>query len=335
MIDLNRTIGSSEVYELLERPQYGKGCKRALAYRKLNYPADFPVDYDDPILKRGNRLESVAAEIYEQITGRFLRRVKPRLHRKFAWARASTDRLIATQHNEWIGDLEIKTRGEGPYYRVLRQGPFDGDELQIQWSMWCSGHKWGSLAVLGVHTSLPMLTWDREPDKELQAIFEQEGAKFAETVFERHELPEPTFPASDSRCRVCAYRLQCRGEEVDPTELEVQKRINASGRQLFQIDNPELATTLHDLDQLKQEAKALEDSIDTAKDKAVEQMGEGIEGAWVTGFGKVLHFPVRAHYIDSKRLKADLPDVFEKYSTERESYQFRIYPEGVRHGRND
>ena len=198
-----RTIGGSEVYELLERPQYGRGCRRALAYRKLGIEPDFPVEVDDELLNRGTRLEPIAARIYEELTARTLRQVQPnRLHKTYPWARVSTDRLIQAKPGigPTPGDLELKTRAEGPYRRVQRSGPFSGDLLQIQWSLWVTGHSWGSLGILGVFGSLPMLTMDVKADRELQQIFVRESSSFAEQVFGKGQLPDPTFPPSDERC---------------------------------------------------------------------------------------------------------------------------------------
>lgn len=340
-INPNQTIGSSEVFRLLERKQYGLGCRRELAYTKLGYKPDYPVDRDDPVLRRGNRLEPIAAEIYQEKTGRTVRRTPTRVHKKFPWARASTDRIISADRTLFapkpdVGDLEIKTRAEGPFKRVLRQGAFDGDELQVQWSMWVSGHRWGSLAILGLCGDLPLLWWDREPDKELQEIFSWEGAKFAQQVFRDRELPEPTFPASDPRCKVCAFRQQCRGEEIDADEFQVQKAISESGRQIYQVDNPTLATTLWDYQALKEEKEALEESMEAVKDAAVEQManltGKLGEGAWVRGFGKVTHFEIASMRFDVKQFKRDQPDVWERYAKRSISYQFRIYPQGAPQG---
>src|SRR5215469_3880847 len=118
-------LGGSDAFELLNREQYGKGCVRALAYRKLGAEPDYPAfsDEDEALLTRGRMLEPIVAELYEHQTGRKLRRSRmnehgysiPYRHLMYPWAGVSTDRFILEGSGgvEETGDLEIKTRAEG------------------------------------------------------------------------------------------------------------------------------------------------------------------------------------------------------------------------------
>src|SRR5437879_3261145 len=139
-------IGGSEVFQLLNEKQYGKGCVRALAYEKLGYLPDYPEQQDDPVLERGNILEPVVAGLYQEQTGRKLRRPpvglggfpKPRIHPDYPWAGVHADRIVLTGSGgvERTGTAEIKTRGEGPYLNLLRQNHlYPADILQIQHGM--------------------------------------------------------------------------------------------------------------------------------------------------------------------------------------------------------
>ena len=269
-------IGSSEVFELLNRAQYGRGCRTALAYRKLGVEPDYEIEEDDAILARGNILEPIAASIYEQQTGRKVRRppmddnhAQVRRHRQYPWAAAALDRQILAGHGGVTepGDLEIKTRDQGPYYRVLRQGPFDGDLLQTQWSMFVTGHKWASLAVLGLFGGLPMIVDDMLRDDDLNEMFQRIGGDFAEKVWGEGAVPHPAFPATDQRCKVCVYRQTCRGEQLDEDELAELREMRKSSRQLVQIDNAALSATLNDIQLLRAEKKSLEASIDVRSEE--------------------------------------------------------------------
>src|SRR5215472_10744749 len=117
----NTYIGSSEVFELLNYQQYGKGCATALAYRKLGAEPDYEIEEDDALLRRGHILEPIAAQIYEEMTRRKVRRPPnvafnspARRHKKFSWAGVHTDRLILGGFGDVteVGDLEIKTRDQ-------------------------------------------------------------------------------------------------------------------------------------------------------------------------------------------------------------------------------
>jgi predicted phage-related endonuclease len=325
------TLGGTDAADLMNMEQYGRGCRTQLAYRKLNVEPDFPVEQDDALLARGNILEPIVAQMYEEATGRKLRSV-PRMkrHPLYSWASVSTDRLILTGHGgvEAPGDLEIKTRGEGPWYRIQRSGPFPSDLLQPQWSMFVTGHTWGALAVLGVFGGLPLLHYDVERDNELIDIFRVEGEEFAERVWGKGLIPTPTIPATDRRCKVCPWRQTCRGEQIDEQEVADLKAMRKSGKPLFQVNNPELSTTLSDLQLMKSERKALDDAIELAQHKAVDLIGEGVEGALVRGFGKVYVMPSKFNGIDQHRLKTEQPDIYQAYYVSRLTggYYLRLYP---------
>jgi hypothetical protein len=312
-VDKQLTIGGSEVYELLNEPTYGKGCRRALAYKKLDYKPDFDLGASvRPLLDRGLRLEQVAADMAAEQRGWKLIRNKTKTHKQFPWARVSTDRLIRRQNGIPVGDLEIKTRSEGAFYRILRDGPLKADQMQLQWSLWITGHSWGSLAELGVFSDLPLKTFDYPADKEMFEIYENEGRAFNEQVFVNKQLPPPPFEASDPRCKVCPYRLTCRGEEVDPHEWNVQKQIAKTGKNLVQLDDPEMVEAMTDIALFKAEIDSLEESSSLAKEKVLAKL-VGYDGAVLRGYGNVYRTAVIQHRFDTKRFKEDKPDIYEQY----------------------
>src|SRR5205807_3248765 len=117
---------------------------------------------------------------------------------------------------ERTGTAEIKTRGEGPYLNLLRQNHlYPADILQIQHGMFVNSHSWGPFITMGVFGGLPLKHFDVERDEGIIDIIKRAGDRFAETVFVKGELPERPFVGDDDRCKTCAFRMECRGEELD------------------------------------------------------------------------------------------------------------------------
>jgi predicted phage-related endonuclease len=336
-----RYIGGSEIYKLLNLAQYGTGCRTELAFQKLGVEPDFPdTDRDDLLLARGNILEPLVAMLYEQETGRKVRRPamdadgmpKPKFHPEHPWAGVNTDRIILTGSGgiEETGDLEIKTRSEGPFLRVKRSGPFPGDILQPQWSLFVTGHKWGSLATLGVFGHLPLVHFDVRYDTELQEIFKREGGEFANVVWGKGHVPEPTLDKNDQRCKVCQFRMQCRGEQIDKAEVAMLREITKSKKELVQIDNHDLASTLAAIDMIKGEQKELEESLKNAQETAMQLIGDA-NAALVRGYGKVYKLESQAHYLDATRLKAEHEELYNEYYVSKKTgnHYLRQYPEKI------
>jgi hypothetical protein len=172
-----------------------------------------------------------------------------------------------------------------------------------------------------------LVHFDLPRDLDLHDIFGREGEKFANTVWGKGELPEPTFPASDPRCRTCVYRVTCRGEQFDQQEAAVLKFKERSKQELVQISNPDLVKVLADIDLLKAERKSLEESIGIAQERALEELGE-VDGAFLSGYGRVYRFRKQANYLDTILLKAKEPEIYERFFVHRESdeYYLRSYP---------
>lgn len=306
-------IGGSEIYKLLNEKQYGQGCVRALAYDKLNVPPDYPDQDDDPelqrILERGNILEPVVAEMYASETGRKLRRPnlneyglpKPRIHPEFPWAGVHADRIVLAGSGgvEETGTAEIKTRDKGPFLQVLRSGLFPGDVLQIQHGMFVNNHTWGPFVTLGVFGGLPVKHFDVKRDDGAIEMIKRAGEQFAETVFVKEHIPERPFPADDDRCKVCAWRMECRGEELDKAAAAAFKAEKKGEVALVQIENAELSQALADRDLLKDQlhtisnpepTKARPDPgpLELVETRIKELLGEK-QAVWVIGYGKVYH----------------------------------------------
>lgn len=349
-------IGGSEAYQLLNEDQYSKGCSRALAYEKLGVEPDFD-DVDDEmeaLFRRGNILEPVAAAIYKEETGRDIicgpkdenGMPKARINREFPWAGVHVDRTIraGTADVEETGDLEIKTRAEGPYYRMLRVGPFKGDFLQTQWANFVTGHTWSSFIALGVFSSLPSKHYDFAVDQQIIEIFKREGETFANKVWGKGEVPDHPLPADDMRCKTCSWRQTCRGEAQDANAMAFLKEERKAKGDLVQIENADLAQALRDRQLLKAELKTLSNDPDKESDEnpvgalqIVEQKirelqrgpdGQRVEKAFVIGFGKSYLTPTVWSGVDVQKLKVEHPAIYEQVFVKKPtgSETLRVYP---------
>jgi predicted phage-related endonuclease len=302
-------IGGSEVFELLNEKQYGRGCQRALAYRKLGVPPDYPEQVDDALLERGNLLEPLVAAMYEAETGRRLRRgplneyglPKPQIHKEFPWAGVHVDRIVLAGHGgvHETGTAEIKTHGEGPYLNILRNGLQPGHILQEQWGQWVRGHNWGPFIILGVFGGLPLKHQDIQHNPRADEVFKRDGERFANTVWGKGELPDRPFDGDDQRCKVCAFRMECRGEELDRAEAAAIKAEKNGKVPLVQISNPVLSQSLAKRDEIKREIRALSNpepsstfpdpgALDMVEEEIERELGD-VTAALVDGYGKVYH----------------------------------------------
>lgn len=341
-------IGGSEVYQLLNQAQYGQGCARALAYEKLGIEPDFPKEIDEDLMRRGTLLEPIAAAQYAEETGRKVvqaphdefedpgtgKKVRlPRAmrHKDYPWAGVHVDRFIlaGTGGVKSTGDLEIKSRAEGPYLRVLRSGPFPGDILQVQHGNFVTDHKWGAFAMVGVFGSLPMKHYDVQRDEEMIDIIKRRGDWFASFVWGKGELPPPEIPETDARCKVCPWRLECRGEATDQELARAVKAEKASKEPMKTVNNPELVSLLTQRANIQDEIAVLNNPEPTRNrpergqlQKINEQivnlcdvnaMTPETKRYYLVGYGKLTLSPTAFYGLDVTRLKQEKPEIYQQY----------------------
>jgi predicted phage-related endonuclease len=195
--------------------------------------------------------------------------------------------------------------------------------------MLVTGHKWGALATLGVFGGLPLVHFDLNREEEVIDIIKRAGEAFAETVWTKFKVPDPVIPVTDQRCKVCAWRLTCRGQEIDRHEVAALRAMQSGRKKLVQIENAALANTLAEIDLLTAERKSIEKSLEVAQEKALEQLGD-TEAGYVHGYGKVYKLPSQINRIDTVRLKFEKPEVYSKYITHQVGKPYlRCYPNEV------
>jgi hypothetical protein len=336
LTDRHLFIGGSEAFELLNERQYGKGCVRALAYRKSQIKPDFPervplAERDEAmrgrgVLLRGKEMENLAARFYMEDTGRNLIRTpgKVRRHPEYPGAGVHVDRMIVGTDDYSTGDAEIKTHDEGPFLNILRNGLPPGHNLQLQWAMFITGHRWGAFIILGVFGGLPLKHFDVLNDATIGEIFKRELDKFWSTLA-KNELPPPPFPADDGRCKVCPWRLTCRGELIDQDEL-LNLMAEAKGKKrLTPIQNDELDHACEDRALILSEIEALDhDSDDEEKMGALQLVNRRIreligdqDALLVNHRWSVTSSDGIWSGLDQSRLKQEKPELYKDFFISR------------------
>lgn len=323
-------IGGSEAFELLGEKQYGRGCPRALAYRKLQTPEDVPTGSAREralsmraILHRGHLLEDLAARLFTESTGRaVIRRERVVRNPDHPGAGVHTDRIIlahrnaATGEDRPTGDAEIKTHAEGPFYNILRNGLPPAHNLQLQWSLFCTDHRWGSFILLGVFGSLPLRFFDVERDVPLMNIFAHAVENFW-AMLKAGQLPEKLEDADDIRCRLCPFRLKCRGEEIDPEEYSRFMRDKDRARPILHMNNRELDEALADRALILSEMEALDHdseqdpgALQLVTARIRELLGEH-DAVEVNDRWRVYHSDNTWSGLDHERLKEKYPEAYK------------------------
>lgn len=323
-VDRSQYIGGSEVFKLFNEPFYGEGCARELAYEKVHTIPDVEFDpeaeeslYLEALYKRGHVLEDVFAKFYAEDTGRaLLRRNRLVLHPNHPKAGVHTDRII-TAHSigdrSWpTGDCEIKTKSKGPYLNILRNGLPVAHSLQLQWSLWITGHLWGASIIGGCFEQLPYRHFDRERDPILMETFPRLLDAFWNGI-EHGQLPPQLPDPGDLRCRVCKFRLTCRGTELEPEEYQRMLAELEGRRALKKIQNAELYEALKDRAILNGEIKDCEKAEHIVNQQIKELLGNEETAALVNGEYAV-YLDHGAYYgLDQKRLKEEEPEIYKRY----------------------
>lgn len=124
-------------------------------------------DEPTPPMLRGQHLEHVAADLYEEETGRRIRREPMRRHPEHDFMLGNPDRLIlATDGVDSTGVLEIKCPGIRTFGRIKARGMPDHYTLQLMHYLAVTGHQWGSFALFNAER-WQMLHFDLERDEDL------------------------------------------------------------------------------------------------------------------------------------------------------------------------
>ena len=321
-------IGASEGFETTNTLHYGRGCERALYYRKTQTPPDIPSGIgrkeqamsQKGILRRGHILEGIYAQLIMEKTGRTLvRRNYLVRHPDHPGAACHPDRIVLGGSGRNTGIAEIKTHNEHVFLNILRTGIPAAYGIQLQWGMWCAGYDWGMFIVGGVFGDLPVKYFDVERDDELHKIFAIKVDNFWNMVAKRD--PPPQLPdADDIRCKCCPWRINCRGIDYDPAAYQRVMDERDGKRVLTEINNPELDEAISDRALILGEIQALDHddeedpgALQLVNARIRELVGD-IQAAAVNRHWKLYVSDGTWSGLDIKRLHTEQPDIYDKFS---------------------
>lgn len=317
-------IGGSDVAALMNEPPFG--CRRRLAFLKL----DAPRDYEDSesskrFMARGRRLEEVVAEEYTAQTHRAARRTPVRRMPGAEHRLVHYDRLLTRVADPPEGNalattapFEAKVPGEHGFKRVLNDGLSADYILQGQWGMLVGDFPWMGFGVFWAD-QWTLLHFDVTRNDELTRLLADaadsfwkliallraemaKGAKVAELA-----LPD-RLPAGDDRCEHCPWRRTCWGPRI--VEILAMVKAPKEDRKDL-VPAPELVPVLTDYLEAKQILEAHEEAVDAIGQSLREQIGE--RQALIVGGNTVYYrMPKPSVSLDMDAMRAALsPEALE------------------------
>ncbi len=255
-----------------------------------------------PAMKRGTVLEPVVAKLYQEATGRKLRR-KPRIlqHKKYPFLIADIDRQILSIDGKGPGVLEIKCPGIRVFSQCKRKGLPEYYLVQLQHYLEVTGRAWGSFAVFSAER-WELIWFDVERDDEFIEILIKEDAEFWEKVMQG--IPP---------------------EKDQPDKIKDLPRIGPA--EIIRIETQdweEAVTRLKEAQELREEAEELEEEAKARIQALMEQHNAQVaEGAGARIYWK---WQKGRESIDTRRLKKEKPEIWEKYKKQGKPYRaFRPY----------
>lgn len=223
-----------------------------------------PSQADNIHLIRGQLLEDVFAELYAAESGREVRRMGQRVHRKYDWARVNVDRqILDTGHGKGTGALEVKSPGREGFQNLIESGLPERYIVQVQWEMEVPDYDWASFAAGNLeHSGGPLVYFDVERNPLLiEQLLERVERFWLDHVLER----KPPHPSE---------------WEPDPPEVP-----DTSGERVL-VEDPAFAREAEVLMRRYENRKLAKDQYEQQK-KKVKELMDDTERVVVPGVGKV------------------------------------------------
>ena len=257
-------------------------------------------EFETKLMKRGNRFEDVVADIYEEETGRKIRRIGTRYHSEFAFMLCHLDRQIISDPRG-PGSLQIKTTR---LKQEWEEGIPDHVMVQVQHELAVTGYSWASVAVLFDLDDFRY--FDVERDNELiEYLITIERRVW--TMVESGETP-PIVWAPDSADLI---------KRLYPTD----------NSQTITLDAPEMVAAAQAFLSCKADVAAAEERQEQAALTLKAAMAESAV-AEIPTFGQVTWKTSKpSQKFDLDRFKTEHPDLFQQYQVSQPgSRRFLVKP---------
>jgi len=302
-MDRRSYIGGSDLGDILNLAPYG--CARRLWYEKREGQDERE---DTAAMRRGRFGEDAAAEEYERLTGRKVRRASYLQHRDVPYFCAHIDRHIVAFDDRGPGVLEIKCPGEFSFKRIRRDGLPEAYIAQLQWYLYMTGWRWGSWMIM--HLDRWESVWfDVERDDAMIDGLVREAHAFWAKV-ENGPAPD-ALDAKDKRCTRCPYQTRCHGEDYWP-EYSGEVEYDAS-----------LAPLIHEYAEIRAVYDEASEVLESVQDRIRAAMRE--RQCVETPGARIYYAAQKRTSIDAKALKRDYPDLAAKYERTTQFRSLRIY----------
>lgn len=220
-------------------------------------------DADNPILRRGRKLEAVVASEYEEETGRTVRHMPTlAVHHEHGWMIGHVDRAIEASDHDGPGILEAKAANIFRIREWEDEAPLAA-QVQLQHYLAVTGASWGSVAGLLGGIEFKYQDLDRN-EEFIAALISRERAFWQHVLSD--DPPEPQ--AGDVKVIGRIFEA-IEGKSIDLPEDAIE------------LDRQRLAAST--------EIKRLEELKDEAEAKLKFLIGDAEVGVLPGGVGRYTH----------------------------------------------
>ncbi len=293
----NKGIGGSDIGPIMGVSPF-TSARQVYLQKTGQYPVEFePGKAAQERMRFGHLLEPVVAQEFARRTGMQIVPANATLvHKDYNWAFANVDRLIVDNDGVPYGVLEVKTASE------YQKDEWDEGEImltyiyQLQWYLFVTGLKVGHFAALVGGNKF--FTYEVQRDDELiQKLLVATSDFWYNNVL---KLVDPPMQQSDTEFANKVYSNVVNGSELISTDSLID----------------ELA---HTIVECKRDIKLLEKTMEQAQNQIKDLMKEN-EILYTSGH-IVKWSPRKQTRLDTDALKADYPDLYDKYP---KTVEFRV-----------
>jgi putative phage-type endonuclease len=235
-------IGGSDAAKALGLSEFIEGGGQAELYdEKIGVRVDEP--QNDAII-RGRYFEPVALQLYQEKTGRKLRRLKMKRHRRYPWMHGSADSGQTDDEKPGRSLVEVKCVGIREYERMRDYGLRQEYTIQNSHYMEVYDVDWSSYAILCAELCR-IVWWDMDRDREFgKQLIDREGV-FWHKVMNRERPSGPVANLPD--IPTVKGELQVRKDEEYAQiagDLMRAKALKAEAEYIHKIARARLVTLL-------------------------------------------------------------------------------------------